>query len=148
MDRALIAFAAYWMPAFPGSANDGDGVSLASSRDDGDNSVDWDFDVQMATALSLSANVGDDIASMEDAELKEALELSRTADTRDSVQSMPGALQNLPDYLVVHSIFPNGWCFYDSVLQHLYPDGQESTEEEQVTTAMLAGSLTLEPWFN
>ena len=136
------------MPAFPGSVNDSDGVSLACSKDDGDNSVEWDFDVQMATALSLSANVGDDIASMEDAELEEALELSRTANTRDSVQSMPGALQNLPDYLVVHSIVPNGWCFYDSVLKHLYPDGQESTAEDQVTTAMLAGRLTLEPWFS
>ena len=110
--------------------------------------MDWDFDMQMATALSLSANVGDDIASMEEAELEEAMKLSRTANTRDSVQSMPGALQNLPDYLVVHSIVPNGWCFYDSVLKHLYPDGQDSTAEDQVTTAMLAGSLTLEPWFS
>ena len=109
IDRALIAFAAYWMPAFPGSANDSDGVSITSSRDEGDNSVDLDFDVQMATALSLSANVGDDIASMEDAELEAALELSRTENTRDSVQSMPGALQNLPEYIVVHSITPNGF---------------------------------------
>ena len=106
------------------------------------------FDMQMATALSLSANVEDNTASMEDAELEAALELSRTANTRDSVQSMPGALQHLPDYLVVHSIVPNGRCFYDSVLKHLYLVGQESTEGEQVTTAMLAGSLTLEPWFS
>ena len=146
MDRALVAFAAYWLPAFPGSANESDGVSIASSRDDGDISVDWDFDVQMATALSLSANDGDNVASMEDPELEAALELSRTANPRDSVRSMPGALQNLPEYIVVHSLAPNGWCFYDSVLKHLYPDGQDGTQGEQVTTAMLAGTLTLEPF--
>ena len=145
VDRALVAFAAYWLPAFPGSANETDGVSIASSRDDGDMSVDWDFDVQMATALSLSANGGDNVASIEDAELEAALELSRMANPRDSVRSMPGALQNLPEYLIVHSIVPNGLCFYDSVLKHLYPDGQDGTQGEQVTTAMLAGSLTLEP---
>ena len=64
------------------------------------------------------------------------------------MQSMSGALQNLPENIVVHSIVPNGWCFYDSVLMHLYPDGQESIEGEKITTAMLAGSLTLEPRFS
>ena len=72
-----------------------DGVSAAS--DEGDFSVDWDFDVQMATALSLSANIGDDIASMEDAELEAALELSRMANTRPRTLSCRLRLTGIPD---------------------------------------------------
>ena len=72
-----------------------DGVSAAS--DEGDFSVDWEFDVQMATALSLSANVGDDRASMEDAELEAALELSRMDNTRPRTLSCRLRLTGIPD---------------------------------------------------
>ena len=72
-----------------------DGVSAAS--DEGDFSVDWEFDVQMATALSLSANVGDDRASMEDAELEAALELSRMDNTRPRTFSCRLRLTEISD---------------------------------------------------
>ena len=139
MDRALVAFAAYCLPAFPARWREGDDVSSATSGEDGETGMEWDFDMQMATALSLSANDCDNAEIVEDAALQEALEASLMANPRDNIGSVPGTLQNLPDYVLVHSIRPDGWCFYDSVLKQLYPDGQDGTECEQVTTAMVAG---------
>ena len=56
VDRALVAFAAYCLPAFPARLSEGDDVSSATSREEGETGVECDFDMQMATALSLSAN--------------------------------------------------------------------------------------------
>ena len=115
--------------------SENDDVSSESTHGSGEAAVDWDFDMQMATALSMSANASDNT----DRELQEALEASMTADTREQREALPGALQDLPDYILVHGIRPDGWCFYDSVLKQLFPNGQEGTECEQITTAMVAG---------
>ena len=134
-DRVVVAFAAYCLPAFPARVNESDDVSSASERGSDEAAVDWDFDMQMATALSLSAEAGDNA----DGDLQEALESSLMADSRDKIESLPGALQDLPDYVLVHGIQPDGWCFYDSVRKQLFPNGQDGTECEQITTATVAG---------
>ena len=64
---------------------------------------EWDFDFQMrmATALSLSAVA------------EEALVQSREEG-------------QLPAFLVVKNIVPNGWCFYDCVREHLNLSQEDS----------------------
>ena len=39
---------------------------------------------------------------------------------------------------MVHGIPTDGWCFYECVLRHLFPNGQEQLAAEQITTAMVA----------
>ena len=43
---------------------------------------------------------------------------------------------DVPDFVQLHKISADGWCFYDCILKHLFPNGQEGEESEKITKAI------------
>ena len=70
--------------------------------------VDEDFDAQLAMAMSLSV---------------------ANAEIRAS---------DLPEYLVVFPIQPNGWCFYAGVLKHILPNANDNELMVPIAPATIA----------
>ena len=72
-----------------------------------------DEDLQLATAISLSLGGGGAGHMSEGEDIERAL-------AQSLMGSDPASLRHeTPDFLTVNAIAPNGWCFYDCVLQHL-----------------------------
>ena len=102
--------------------------SVGPSADDGD-------ELQIATALSLSM-VGGSAGGVEGSdEVQQAIALSLLCDPGASSSSR--ACQQTPDFVDVHLVPPNGWCFYDCVLRHLLSSSEGYGEMSTVIVTSL-----------
>ena len=129
-NRIVVGIAAYLLPAFPARVSKNDGASSESSCCGEEADVDWaGIEVAIATSHSLDQTLMDD--DLEAAKIASAIEALEIVD--DEVD------YDLPDFVQLHRIPGDGWCFYDCVLKHLFPNGQEGEESEKVTKAMVAG---------
>ena len=133
-DRVVMSFAAYLLPAFPAKVKKNDTAPRASSCSAEEPELEWGFfDVmEVAKATSLSLNQ----SCIEDEDLHAAMAASATEAAETLEEEV---LHDLPEFVRFHKIPGSGWCFYDCVLKHLFPNGQEGTENEEVTKAMMAG---------
>ena len=87
------------------------GRSSADQEEIASEEEGFHFQMQMATAMSLSASG------------EEALVHSR-------------AESELPNFLVLKAIPPNGWCFYDCVREHLHLSNEDA--ETSISTGSIA----------
>ena len=98
-----------------------------------------DEDMQMATAMSLSLSgvAVDNMAECDD--IQRVLADSLMGDIRASGSDPALLRHDLPDFLTIHGIQPNGWCFYDCVWKHMGLHEEGGDPGGGITIVMVAG---------
>ena len=77
----------------------------------------------------------------EDDDFRQAIEAS-LSDACGAAPQSASAHQELPDFITLHVVPPNGWCFYDCVSRHLRQGAMEG-DESTIPAAAVADSELL-----